>query len=193
MSHDEKLKIYHDLLLQWQKKINLISPATIANAWDRHFVDSQQLSQYIPNHVQSICDIGSGAGFPGLILAIMNPEIHVTLIESDTRKCAFLRTVSRETKCNNVTILNGRIEENICDIEADMVSARALASLRQLVIYTKPLWENNINFKILCPKGQNYRDEIDDACLKYDFDLSDYGSQTDPNARILIVGNILEK
>jgi 16S rRNA (guanine527-N7)-methyltransferase len=193
MSHNDRLDHYHDLLLKWQKTINLVSPATLNNAWERHFEDSQQLIQYIPNHVKTIVDIGSGAGFPGLVIAIERPNIQVHLVESDTRKCAFLRTVSRETSCENVTIHNDRIENVIDDIDADMISARALASIRQLMIYTKPVWKNGDDITMLLPKGQNFQDEIEDALTKFNFEYTQHKSVTDPHARILIVGKIVQK
>lgn len=193
MSPKDKLDHYHALLLKWQKTINLVSPTTLDNAWERHFEDSLQLLDYIPDMVQSVCDIGSGAGFPALVIAIMRPDINVSLIESDVRKCAFLRTVSRETSCDNVTIYTDRIENKIGDMDVDMVTCRALASVRQLLIYTQPLWNNNIDFKILMPKGRNWRDEISEAEKKFTFDLSDFLSKTDDEARILIVGNIIQK
>lgn len=193
MQPEDKLNHYHGLLLKWQKTINLVSPTTIENAWDRHFEDSIQLSNYIPKGTKKICDIGSGAGFPALVLAILHPDIQFTLIESDARKCVFLQTVSRETQCENVKIINDRIENIIDDLDVDMVTCRALASVRQLLIYTKPLWDNNIQFKILMPKGKNWQDEIEEAEKKFAFDLSDYPSKTDSLARILIVGNIIEK
>jgi 16S rRNA (guanine527-N7)-methyltransferase len=193
MQHKDKLEHYLDLLLQWQKTINLVSPSTLADAWDRHFEDSLQLLKYIPNNVKTICDIGSGAGFPGLVLAIERPDIAFHIVESDTRKCAFLRTVSRETSCQNVAIHNGRIENTIDDIHADMVTCRALASLKKLIIYTKSQWDNNIDFTLLSPKGANFNDEIIDAEKLFSFDLSDYPSVTNDQARILIVGNIIEK
>jgi 16S rRNA (guanine527-N7)-methyltransferase len=193
MSHNDRLDHYHDLLLKWQKTINLVSPATLNNAWERHFEDSQQLIQHIPDHVKNIVDIGSGAGFPGLVIAIERPDIQVHLVESDTRKCAFLRTVSRETLCENVTIHNDRIENVIDEIDADMISARALASIRQLMIYTKSVWEKGDDIIMLLPKGQNFQDEIDDARAKFDFEYTQHASVTDPHAQILIVGKIAQK
>ncbi len=191
MQPEDKLKHYHDLLLQWQKTINLVSPTTLNDAWNRHFEDSIQLMDYIGDNVKSICDIGSGAGFPGLVMGIMNPDINIYMIESDARKCAFLKTVSRETLCDNVTVYNDRIEDKIDEVTVDMVTCRALASIRQLLVYTKPLWGDN--FKILMPKGKNWHDEIADAQKKFTFDVQDYPSKTDKDARILIVGNIAEK
>ena len=95
----ERLKIYQKLLEEWQKKINLVSSSTLPSLWKRHFEDSLQLLPYLPEKKGSIIDLGTGAGFPGLVLAIVLPEkLKVTLVESDFKKCLFLETVSRETK-----------------------------------------------------------------------------------------------
>jgi len=193
MSPENKLRHYHTLLLKWQKTINLISPATVENAWERHFEDSQQLNEYISGNVKTICDMGSGAGFPALVLAILRPDIHFHLVESDVRKCAFLRDVSRETQCENVTVHNDRVENIIHDIQADVLISRALASMRQLLIYGQPLWSTNPALQYILPKGKNWHDEVREAKGKYDFDIEDYPSKTDAQARILIVGNIAQK
>jgi len=150
-------------------------------------VDSVQLLDFIPNHAQTICDIGSGAGFPGMVLAIMRPDLQFHLIESDARKCAFLQTVSRETVCKNVVIHNDRIENVIGDIDGDLITARALASLKSLIDYCYP---SHQDFLLL--KGKNWRDEVSGAQKKYQFDLTDHVSKTDAEARILTVGKIVE-
>ena len=190
---NEKIDTYHALLLKWQNTVNLVSRHTVDDAKHRHFDDSSQLLSYIPETAKVICDIGSGAGFPGLVIAIERPDIHVHLIESDTRKCAFLREVSRETKCENVTIHNDRVENVINNVEADLVTARALASLRQLISYVRPLWGDNNQLKMILPKGKTYKDEIIDAEKKFTFDCDVHDSKTDHEAKILIVGNMLEK
>ena len=190
MQPDKKTILYRDLLLKWQKTINLVSPATLQNVWERHFEDSLQLLDFIPQNVKKICDIGSGAGFPGLLIAIQRPDIHVDLIEADTRKCAFLQTVSRETECQNITVYNDRIENVMDAIEADCLTSRALASLRQIIHYAEPLWDKNPDLIMVLPKGANFQSEIDEAIKKFNFDYSLHPSKTDPNARILIVNNI---
>jgi 16S rRNA (guanine527-N7)-methyltransferase len=188
---NENLKIYYSLLLKWQKTINLVSPNTLDNAWKRHFEDSIQLANYIPENAKTLCDIGSGAGFPGLVLAIMRPDITFHLVESDARKCAFLSRVSRETSCNNVTIHNDRIENVMGGLAVDCATARALAPLETLLDYVQPQFRNNIAFTLLAMKGQNYKDEILKAEENYTFDFGDYASQTDENARILSVSKII--
>jgi len=192
MVANDKLKIYHDLLLKWQKTINLVSPSTLNDAWDRHFQDSLQVIQFIPEGVESLCDIGSGAGFPGLVIAIERPELQVHLVESDARKCAFMRTVSRETNLSNVTIHNDRIENVMHDIDVDCVSARALASLGKLMDLTAPLWQKK-PMKMIYPKGENYKVEIGEALQLYNFDVNVYDSITDNRAKILTVHNIGKK
>ena len=135
----QSLRVYANLLEKWNKTINLVSKSTINHMWERHFLDSAQLWPHIPENAKTLVDIGSGAGFAGLVLAIIGkekkPNLRVVLIESDTRKCAFMRNVSRETNIN-VEIITKRIEE-VDDLKADVVTARALATVSQLLDYSK--------------------------------------------------------
>src|SRR3990167_3764897 len=147
----DKLKIYQDLLETWQKKVNLISPASVPQMWVRHFEDSLQLLPHLDEKVAnmsknvsretfSLIDLGSGAGFPGLVLAIARPDtLQVTLIESDLKKCLFLENVSRET-LSHVTVLCSRIE-SLKNIKADFITARALAPLTELLDLAFPFLE----------------------------------------------------
>jgi 16S rRNA (guanine527-N7)-methyltransferase len=190
MQLEDSLNHYNDLLIKWQKTINLISPSTLDNIWNRHFNDSLQIADYIPSNTKILCDIGSGAGFPGLVIALAKPQIDVHLIESDTRKCAFLNTVSRETSCNNVTIHNKRIEDIIGSIKADCLTSRALASLRQLIRYAEPQWRNNPQFYMVLPKGSNHDEEIEEALRYFSFNVQCHQSITNERAAILVVNNI---
>ena len=120
----ERLTIYADLLVKWQAKINLVGPETLADLWSRHMLDSAQLFPLIRPDAKRLVDLGSGAGFPGLVLGVMGaPDVH--LVESDARKCAFLREAARLTG-TTVTIHNKRIEQ-VAPLGADVVTARALA------------------------------------------------------------------
>lgn len=129
---EAELEIYERLLRKWQVKINLVGPSTLDQIWWRHFADSAQLLAYTPD-ARTWADLGSGGGFPGLVLALLlkpagNAE--VTLVESDSRKAAFLREVSRETSAPTV-VLNQRMEA--LDIERpDIVTSRALAPVARL-------------------------------------------------------------
>ncbi len=110
----EKLVAYERLLKQWQKTINLVAASTLTDVWHRHFADSAQLIRHAPTSAGTWLDLGSGAGFPGLVLAIMNAERGATrhvLVESDSRKTAFLREASRAA-ATPVDILCTRIESN---------------------------------------------------------------------------------
>ena len=133
----ERLDTYHDLTLKWTPKINLVSKADSAALWERHFLDSAQIWGMRPPAANSWFDLGSGGGFPGLVIGIIAaraaPELHITLVESDARKCAFLRTVVRETGIN-ATVLTKRAED-LAPNQADVVSARALAPVATLLGY----------------------------------------------------------
>ena len=132
------LKIYERELRRWQKIKNLVAPSTLEHLWTRHFSDSAQLLALKPD-ARRWADLGSGAGFPGLVMATLLknvPGASVHLIESDHRKCAFLREVSRETSAP-LEVHRGRIEDILPTLpEADAISARALASMATLVEMT---------------------------------------------------------
>ncbi len=126
----QKLEVYEQLLRKWQKRINLIGSSTVEWIWHRHFLDSLQLLPLAPPQWQCWADLGSGAGFPGLPVAIASGR-PVVLIESDQRKAIFMREVVRRTGAP-ATVINERIE-NALPQHADVVSARALAPLDKLL------------------------------------------------------------
>jgi 16S rRNA (guanine527-N7)-methyltransferase len=128
-----RLEGYAALLIKWQKAINLVANDTISDLWRRHMLDSAALWPFLPQQARVLVDLGSGAGFPGLVLAIMGfPEVH--LVESDTRKCAFLSEAARLFAPGKVSVHRGRIE-SVAPIAADVVTARALADLDTLLGY----------------------------------------------------------
>lgn len=185
----EKLKIYQDLLLKWQPKINLVSSSTLDNAWERHFEDSAQIAGFIPKEAKKLVDLGSGAGFPGLVLAIMRPDIDVSLIESDQKKCSFLKTVSRETGIC-VTVHNDRIEDVSHETEPDVVTARALASLKGLFEYCKSWIITNPKITLIFMKGAKADIELEELAKSWTYDCRTFVSKTDENAKILVFSNI---
>ncbi len=188
---EDKLRTYHALLVKWQKTINLISPKTVTDSWDRHFVDSAQILPLIGSEIKTIYDLGSGAGFPGMVFGVCFPDKAVTLVESDGKKCAFLGAVSRETK-TDVSIQNMRIEVATGTLPPpDMVSARALASLLELLNYIKPWIEKKPDLQAIFPKGAAFAEEIEAArSAGWDFDCAETVSVTDPSARILHLSRI---
>ena len=188
-----RIAAYRTLLDKWNKAINIVSPKTLPESWERHFIDSAQISQYIPQNIKTYADLGCGGGFPGLVIAMMRPEIDIHLVESDERKCQFMRTVSRETSLNNVTIHTQRIESAINDISPEFITARALASLEALFDYIYPWIEQNPNIQMAFMKGQKASEEIADAEKRYNFDVQQHKSITDDSASILTIQNLVRK
>jgi len=184
----EKLEKYHELLLKWQKAINLVSNNTLEDAFTRHFLDSVQLINYIENKDIKLVDMGSGAGFPGLVLAILGVrEVH--LVESDSRKCQFLKNVSRETGLTNVTVHNKRIED--CEIDsADLFSARALASLDKLFSMVFTIKGENNQKSCLFLKGEKLEQEIADSLKEYSFEYDIYPSISDEKGKIIKISQL---
>jgi 16S rRNA (guanine527-N7)-methyltransferase len=186
----DRLTAYHSLLEKWNARINLVSRGTLDEAWVRHFHDSAQLLHLSPPGARLWVDLGSGAGFPGLVIAILaaerRPDLSVRLIESDQRKAAFLRSVIRETGVT-ADVVAERIE-SATDSGADVLSARALAPLGALVeMALRHLAPSGI---ALFPKGARYRQELAEALESFTFDCEEYPSETDAEAVILKIGGI---
>lgn len=181
----ERLEIYDALLKKWQRKINLVGPKTLPDSWERHFLDSAQLYPLLPENCHTLVDLGSGAGFPGIVLAIMGvPDVHV--VESDGRKCAFMREVTRQTKAP-VTVHNKRIEA-VENLKADVVTSRALASLNDLATYAIPF----LKTESVCifPKGKRIDEELTEANYSWHIKERRVPSQTDPDGAILLIEGI---
>ncbi|MCW8916910.1 MAG: 16S rRNA (guanine(527)-N(7))-methyltransferase RsmG [Magnetovibrio sp.] len=176
----ERLQTYADLLVKWQPKINLVGPDTMGDLWQRHMLDSAQLLPLIPNH-KKVVDFGSGAGFPGLVLACLNPTLDIHLIESDQRKCAFLREVKRAAGCI-VTVHNERIEK-LEPLGADFATSRALASLTKLLLFARM---HSLSTGIcLFLKGKRWVDELTEAEKDWMIGSEHHPSRTDPAGMIL--------
>ena len=169
----ERLERYARLILKWQRTINLISQGTLDKIWERHFLDSAQILRYLPNKPLKILDFGSGAGFPGLVIAIMRPSSNVCLIESDQRKSSFLRAVIREVNIDNADVFNCRIErlseENLFSSLPEYIVARALAPLSTLLDYCYPWAVQNKELRMLFLKGQKADEELLEAQKKYKY------------------------
>ena len=185
----DRLNIYADLLKKWNAKINLVAPSTLNDIQTRHFDDSRQLLDCAPD-ARSWGDLGTGGGFPGMIVAILsaelNPDRRVTMVESDSRKCAFLRSVLRETAVS-AEVSAQRIEE-LDPLNADVVSARALAPLTRLLAHC----ERHLSPQgtALFPKGERWEEEVTEAQSEWKFDLQAITSVTNPSSKILVVRNI---
>lgn len=182
----DKLQCYERLLRDWQERMNLVSRHTLDQAWPRHFEDSLQLLPLIPEGAKTLLDLGSGAGFPGLVVALARPDLTVHLVESTKKKCRFLEAVSRETEAG-VFIHSRRIEDvsRETSVNPDIITARALANLPALLDYCTPWISRNPHLILLFPKGENWQQEVDLAQKNWNFTLDTHKSATDPRAMIL--------
>ncbi|MEM7225055.1 MAG: 16S rRNA (guanine(527)-N(7))-methyltransferase RsmG [Pseudomonadota bacterium] len=186
-----KLEIYHQLLARWNARINLVSRASLADAWRRHFLDSAQLLQYLPpvpkDRDRVMVDLGSGAGFPGLVLACLGVgDVH--LVESDQRKAVFLREVARQADVP-VTIHCARIER-LARFPADLVVSRACAPLTQLLLYSARFAKSGESALPACLflKGKNLDEELTAAQKVWKMTFESFPSRSDPNGTILRIG-----
>lgn len=185
-----RLESFSALVLKWTAKINLIGTATKADIWHRHIVDSAQTYRFAPSHFDTWVDIGSGGGFPGVVVAILaaqhHPAAKFTFIESDQRKAIFLQTAARELSLS-VQVIADRIEA-APPAHADVVSARALGSLVSLL----PLVQRHLvpSGTAILHKGRQAEQEISLARREWVFDLTAHPSMTDPDARLLVMQRI---
>lgn len=186
----ERLNTLSELLVKWNSKINLVSPSTIDDLWTRHILDSTQIFEMVEPTGGKWLDIGSGGGFPGLVLSILNMELdkpwEITMMESDIRKCTFLRTVLRETGAN-AKVVTARIEKAEPH-QADVVSARALADLSNLFEFTERHMLSN--GQAIFPKGVNWKKELQAAEKTWSFSSEVIKSNTQEGAVILKVRDI---
>lgn len=180
------------LLLKWQKTINLVAPKTVPEVWTRHVADSLQVAALIPPDARIVVDLGSGGGFPGLVIAAVlkdrdGAEIH--LIESDQRKSAFLREAARAMAVR-AKVHNARIESALSDWPpgADVVTARALAPLKDLIGLAAPLLKAGTPG--IFPKGRESLEELAQAEAVWTLDARLVPSLTDPEARVVVVSAV---
>ena len=177
---EQKLRLYADLLVKWQARINLVGPATLPDLWRRHMLDSAQLLPLLPPG--PLLDLGSGAGFPGMVLAILrgdNETVH--LVEADSRKCAFLREVARLTAAPAV-IHNQRIE-TLSPFPVTAITARALAPVASLLRLAAPFLGPGTHCLFL--KGEKWEDELTAAAKDWTMIVERIPSGSDPNGIIL--------
>ena len=175
-----RLTTYVALLERWQNSVNLVGKGTLNDIWRRHILDSAQLYNLLPSPFGRVVDLGSGAGFPGMVLAIMGAT-DVELIEANTRKCGFLREVARVTN-TQVIINNDRIEGGTPRI-ADVVTARALAPLPRLLGYAKTY----VGPETICLflKGRRLHQELTDARKTWKMGITTITSLSDAGGSVL--------
>jgi 16S rRNA (guanine527-N7)-methyltransferase len=177
----EQLKRYAVLLEGWNSRHNLVSPGSMADLWRRHIWDSAQLVPLIRPGARTLIDLGSGAGFPGLVLAVIRPELRITLIEATAKKCRFLQVVSDQLGLN-AQIRQQRIEDTPAEA-FDVITARACAALPELLGYTQRFWGPGT--QALLHKGQNLASELTAASKSWRIAAEQHPSRSDPSGIIL--------
>lgn len=181
-----RLERYVQLLLKWNKAINLIGDEN--DVWERHIWDSYQLLDLIPEGARSIVDMGTGAGLPGLVLAMAKP-FEVTLVERDQRKASFLREAARVLELEHVRVR----EEDAASLsdQYDVITARALTSLHQLCELSYP--RMGTSSICLFPKGENFATELEQAGAGWSFEHTLIPSKTKANASIVSITKLKRK
>ncbi len=185
----DRLDTYVELVKRWNPKINLVSRNSLEDIWDRHILDSVQVFRCATT-ADTWVDIGTGGGFPGMVCAIIaleeSPNTRFQFVESDQRKSAFLRNVARECGVT-CRVISKRIE-SVDPLEADILSARALADLRTLLSFCdRHLREYGT---ALLPKGANWKKELSEAQEEWKFDVEPITSLTEPQAVILKIKGV---
>ena len=186
----EKFICYSELLVKWQKSINLVSNSTLSDMWRRHFFDSAQLFDYInvSDKPLIILDLGSGAGFPGLVLSMLGAgKVH--LVESVGKKCAFMKQVIQKTGIDAI-VHNERIEQ-MDAFPVDLITSRACADLEKLLDLTSPFIAPDTEYLFL--KGEKAQQEIERATKKWAFEVIKHTSKSEESGMILKLSDLKER
>jgi 16S rRNA (guanine527-N7)-methyltransferase len=187
----DRLEILVRTVERWQRAINLVGRATLGDIWFRHLLDSAQLTPLLPRYARSLTDLGSGGGFPGLVLAALRPDLDITLIDSDARKGAYLAEAARQMALPKPPrILTGRIE-TVQPARADVVTARAVAPLGQLLSWAVP--HRNDPAICLFHKGKGWQGELTEARQDWDIETQLTPSVTDRDAVLLSIADYRAK
>lgn len=185
------LEVFRGLLEKWQKAQNLVSRETLGVFWTRHVADSLQILALLPKDCGHLVDLGSGGGLPALPLAIAlkDRDTRFSLVESNSRKCAFLRMVTRELGLS-VHVFDKRIDSNVSREtgKADVVTSRALAPLPDLLGYASHFWQDNT--VAVLHKGREHVDEIAQAGAVWDFDVVISASKVDEMGAVLQISKL---
>jgi len=188
----DRLNAYDAVLLDWASRHNLIARSTIEDRWQRHYRDSAQLYAFIPPMAKRLADLGSGAGFPGLVLAAMGATrgLRVDLVESTGKKAAFLRAAIDAMGLSEIRVIPQRIE-SITISPPDVVTARALAQLGKLLAYAHEF--SNEKTQVIFPKGQDVEAELTAAAKSWHMKVEKRPSVTSPGSTILIIRDFAPK
>lgn len=185
-----RLLAMDETLLDWSSRHNLVARSTLPERWSRHYLDSMQIARLLPAGVKTLVDMGSGAGFPGLILAAVLAERGgaVTLIESTGKKAAFLAEAGRAMGLSNLTVVNARIESVKLAFKPEAITARALARLEKLLAYGFGMQGESTRYFL--PKGQDVEGELTEAAKCWHMSVIRHASVTSPDGTILEIADL---
>ena len=181
------LETFRQRLAEANEHMNLVGPATMPDYWSRHVLDSAQLLDHAPDAL-TWADLGAGAGFPGVVLAILlkgRPDAHIWLIDSLGKRCRFLQTVVDELALP-ATVIWGRAEEQ--EVAVDVVTARAVAAMDRLLGYAQPYFDGGAQGLFL--KGETVETELTEAWKSWRFEAEWVPSRSDPRGRVVKVGSV---
>ena len=186
----ERLQAFEQLFLKWNRSINLAAPSTLDDVWRRHILDSAQLARIAPAAMRWV-DLGSGGGFPGLVLGFLlveRPGASIDLVESNRKKASFLQSVIGQFNLP-ARVVAKRIDDSYALVSApEIVTARALAALPDLLDLSAPWLAKGA--RALFHKGRDYRAEVEESTHRWTFDLVEHRSVTDPHGVILELSNL---
>jgi 16S rRNA (guanine527-N7)-methyltransferase len=185
-----RLLIMDRVLTDWSSRHNLIAKSTLDDRWSRHYLDSAQIVPLLPQDIERMADLGSGAGFPGLVLGaiLADQGTQVTLIESTGKKAAFLAAAAKEMGLVNLKVLPTRIETVKLSPRPQIVTARALARLDKLLGYAHGIGAENTKYFLL--KGQDVEAELAEAAISWQMTVKRHKSVTSPDGTILEIGKL---
>ncbi|NNE58942.1 MAG: 16S rRNA (guanine(527)-N(7))-methyltransferase RsmG [Hellea sp.] len=188
----QDFKHWQSLLVKWNARINLVSDAAMADFWGRHALDSWQLWDFVPKTAQTMLDLGSGAGFPGIAMAIgckSRGSGTVVMVESAGKKANFLRTIIRELDLP-AKVWADRVEK-LTAASFDLITARAFAPLPKLLNYAQPFWGEGTTALLL--KGQTAKEELTAAAKLWNYDVESFPSRSDESGVILKLQHLTPK
>ena len=186
----KKLIKYADFLVNYNQKINLISKSTEKIVMSRHIEDSAQLIKFIDKNAKNILDIGSGAGFPGIVLELIKKDLNlnfkVELSEKSIKKCTYLQELSDYLKID-VVIHNDDVKK----IKRKDYSVLVSRAFKPLILFLEILEEGRINFnKILLLKGESHKKEMEEASKHWEINCDQHESVTNPLSKVFVINSV---
>lgn len=192
MDLPEALFSYVDILIDSNKKMNLIGRSTEEKIWTRHIVDSMQLTEFLTEDKIRLLDLGSGAGLPAIVIAILLPHIEITMVEKSPKKSDFLIKCIGKLSLKNITLLNAHtdhIKNQVAAFKPNLITARAFASLKKIIDIAYEL-NMSSNVRLLLLKGGKSDLEINEARSYYNFDFQSHPSIVSADGNILDISKL---